>query len=253
MTIIDNPWFYAVAIPAIILTGISKGGFAGAFSGLAVPLLTLAISPLQAAGVMLPILIFTDLFGFRLFWKRADMRVLATMVGGGVAGTLIGWASFRLLDDHYVRLLVGLIAVIYPLSRWLLPMNPKPAAPGAVRGSLWTSVSGYTSFVAHAGGPPALVYMMSLRLDRAVLSATNGVFFTFLNLIKLPPYAMLGQLNLSNLGTALVLAPLVPIGVKLGFWLQGKFTNEQFYRLGQICIFMTGCKLTFDGVRHWLG
>lgn len=250
MGIVDNPWFYCVAIPAVLLTGISKGGFAGAFSGLAVPLLSLAISPVQAAGIMLPVLIFTDLFGFSQFWKRADFRVLSTMIGGGLAGTLIGWATFRLLDDNYVRILVGLIAVIYPLSRWLLPINPKPAAPGAVRGSLWTSISGYTSFVAHAGGPPVLVYLMSLRLDRAVLSATNGVFFTFLNLIKLPPFAMLGQLNLSNLGTALVLAPLVPVGVRLGFWLQGKFTNEQFYRLGQGCIFLTGMKLLYDGASH---
>ena len=250
LNFIDTPAFYLAAIPAILLTGISKGGLAGAFSGLSVPLLALAISPVQAAGVMLPILIFMDLFGLTQFWRKADFKVLATMLGGGLIGTLVGWATFRALDENLVRITVGLIAVVYPLSRWMLPAAPKPTRPGLARGSFWTSIGGYTSFVAHAGGPPALVYLMPLRLDKAALVATNGVFFTYLNLLKLPPYAMLGQINLTNLGTALILSPLVPIGIKLGMWLQGRFTNEQFYRIGQTCIFLTGSKLLFDGLQN---
>lgn len=155
-----------------------------------------------------------------------------------------------MLDENFVRVIVGLIAVVVPLSRWLLPAARKPAQSSLVRGSCWTSIGGYTSFVAHAGGPPILVYLMPLRLKKAVLVATNGVFFAYLNLIKLPLYAMLGQINLTNLGTALILCPLVPIGIKLGIWLQGKFTNEQFYRIGQICVFLTGSKLLFDGLRN---
>lgn len=247
MEFIANPWFYVVAVPAIVLTGVSKGGFAGAFSGLSMPLLSLTVAPVQAAGVLLPILLFTDLFGLTRFWRRADYSVLATMLLGGLIGTGIGWATFRTLDDNLVRVLVGLIAVAYPLSRWLLPAPSAAARPHALRGTLWTTISGYTSFIAHAGAPPMMVYMMPLRLDRAVFAATNGVFFAYLNILKLPPYAMLGQLNAVNLGTALLLAPLVPGGVKLGMWLQGKFTNEQFYRFGQACIFCTGLKLLYDG------
>jgi uncharacterized membrane protein YfcA len=247
---IDNPWFYAVAIPAVLLTGVSKGGFAGAFSGLAVPMLALVISPVQAAGVMLPVLLLTDLFGLTQFWRRANFAVIATMVAGGLVGTAVGWATFRALDDNVVRVLVGLIAVIYPLSRWILPVSPEPAVPSAVRGNFWSTVGGYTSFIAHAGGPPLMVYLMPLRMDRAIFAATNGVFFAFLNIIKLPPYAMLGQLNAVNLGTAALLIPLIPIGVKVGMWLQGKFTNEQFYRFGQTCIFITGSRLLYDGLRN---
>jgi uncharacterized protein len=245
---IDNPAFYSAAIPAVLLTGISKGGFAGAFGGLALPLMALAISPVQAAGILLPILILTDLFGLTRFWRLADRRVLATMAAGGVFGTLVGWAAFRSFDEHLVRVLVGAIAVAFPLSRWVLPRAPTPARPANLPGAAWSSVAGYTSFVAHAGGPPALVYLMPLRLDKAVMAATSGTFFAFLNFIKLPPYAMLGQLGGANLGTALVLAPLVPVGVKLGFVLQRHFTNEQFYRLGQTCIFLTGWKLLYDGL-----
>lgn len=249
MTLIDNPLFYLLAIPAILLNGVSKGGFAGAFSGLSVPLLALAISPVQAAGIMLPILIMMDLFGLTQFWRKADRRVLATMLAGGLVGTAVGWATFSALDENLVRVIVGLIAVIYPLSRWLMPTAPKPAPASPVRGTFWTGIAGYTSFVAHAGAPPTFVYLMPQRLDKAIFVATIGVFFAYLNLIKLPAYAMLGQLNLTNLGTALLLSPLVPLGIRLGMWLQGKFTNEQFYRIGQTCIFATGAKLLFDGLR----
>ena len=242
--------FYLAAIPAILLTGVSKGGFAGAFSGLSVPLLALAISPLQAAGIMLPILILMDMFGLTQFWRSFDRRVMATMIAGGVLGTLVGWATFRALDDNLVRMIVGMIAVGYPLSRWLMPIAAaRQARSGPIKGTLWTAVSGYTSFVAHAGGPPVLIYLMPLRLEKTALVATNGVYFAFLNFIKLPPYALLGQLNLTNLGTALVLCPLAPIGIKLGMWLQGRFSNEQFYRIGQTCIFLTGTKLLYDGAR----
>jgi uncharacterized membrane protein YfcA len=248
LTLIDNPDFYFAAVPAVVLTGISKGGFAGAFGGLALPLMALAISPVQAAGILLPILILTDLFGLTRFWRLADRRVLGTMVAGGGIGTLVGWATFRSFDEHFVRVIVGLIAVAFPLSRWLLPAASRAARPARLPGTAWSTVAGYTSFVAHAGGPPAMVYVMPLRLDKAVMAATSGTFFAFLNFIKLPPYVFLGQLSAVNLGTALVLAPLVPVGVKLGFVLQGRFTNEQFYLLGQTCIFLTGWKLLYDGL-----
>ncbi len=250
MTLIDSPAFYLLAIPAILLNGVSKGGFAGAFSGLSVPLLALAISPVQAAGVMLPILIMMDLFGLTQFWRRADRHVLATMLAGGLLGTAIGWATFSALNDNVVRVIVGLIAVIYPLSRWLMPAAPKPAQANPLRGTVWTTIAGYTSFVAHAGGPPTFVYLMPQRMDKTIFVATTGVFFAYLNMIKLPAYALLGQLNLTNLGTALLLSPLVPLGIRLGMWLQGKFTNEQFYRIGQTCIFAAGGKLLFDGLRN---
>ena len=137
---ITDPAFYAVAAFAIILNGISKSGFAGAFAGIAVPLRSLFIAPL------------------------------------------------------------------------------------------------------------ALIYLMPLRLEKRNLIATTAVFFAFLNFIKIPPYIALGQLNLANLSTALVLCLVTPVGIRIGIWLQGKVSTETVYRVGRIGLFLTGCKLIYDGV-----
>jgi uncharacterized membrane protein YfcA len=252
--LIDQPMFYALALPAILLTGVSKSGFPGAFSGISVPLLALVIPPAQAVGVMLPLLIMMDLYGLSQFWRHFDRRLVLGMIPGATLGMLIGWATFRLLDDNLVRVIVGSIAIAYPIIGWLKPVGHVLATrPHAIKGTLWSTVSGYTSFVVHAGAAPVMIYMLPMKLDRVVFAATAAVFFAFVNLSKLPGYALLGQLSLVNLSTALVLCPLVPVGIRLGMWLQGKVSNEQFYLIARCCIVVTGGKLLFDGLRNLAG
>ncbi|MBL8385814.1 MAG: sulfite exporter TauE/SafE family protein [Burkholderiales bacterium] len=247
---ITDPWFYAVAVPAVLLQGIAKGGFAGTLSGVSVPLLALAISPVQAAAIMLPILVAMDLFGLSQFWRVFDRRLLASMLPGAVIGTLLGWAAFRVLDDNWVRVAVGAIAMGFPLSRLVMPAPSGPgSAVSTLRGSFWTACGGVTSFIAHAGSPPVMVYLLPMRLDRRVVTATVAVLFAGMNLMKLPPYALLGQLNFTNLGSALVLMPLAPLGVLVGIRLQRRISDAQFYVIGQAFLFATGAKLMWDGLR----
>lgn len=247
--IIVDPWFYAVAIPAVLLQGIAKGGFAGTLSGVSVPLLALVISPVQAAAIMLPILIAMDIFGLSRFWRSFDRRVLASMLPGAVLGTVLGWATAHTLDDNWVRVFVGLIAIGFPLSRLVMPdAAARPAAASSLRGSLWTAVGGVTSFVAHTGSPPVMVYLMPLRLDRLTVTATVAVLFAAMNFMKLPFYAMLGQLSLTNMSSALALLPLAPLGVWLGMRLQRRLSDAQFYLIGQAFLVLTGVKLFGDGL-----
>ncbi|MBL8381132.1 MAG: sulfite exporter TauE/SafE family protein [Burkholderiales bacterium] len=248
--IISEPWFYAVAIPVVLLQGIAKGGFAGTLSGVSVPLLALAISPVQAAAIMLPILVAMDLFGLTQFWRSFDRRVLASMLPGAVIGTALGYATARLLDDNWVRVFVGLIAIGFPLSRLFMPATAAvPRPPGTLRGSFWTAIGGVTSFIAHAGSPPVMVYLLPQRLDRRTVTATVAVLFAAMNFMKLPGYALLGQLNLTNMGSALVLLPLAPLGVWLGMRLQRRINDAQFYVIGQAFLVITGIKLLWDGAR----
>jgi uncharacterized membrane protein YfcA len=246
--IITDPIFYAVAIPAVLLTGISKGGFGSALGGIGVPLMALAISPLNAAAILLPVLCFMDLVGFRVYYRKWDSANLRIMIPGALLGIAIGTLTFGMLSDDAIRILIGGIAVAFTLNTWLgFGARQQPAGSSVVKGTFWSGVSGLTSFLAHAGGPPAMIYLLPQRLDKTAYVATVSVFFMFVNAIKLVPYAWLGQFSSANLGTSLVLAPLVPLGVWLGLWLQNRVNTIWFYRISQACLLATGLQLIYQG------
>jgi uncharacterized membrane protein YfcA len=247
--LITDLLFYLVAIPAVLLTGISKGGFGGALGGVAVPLMALAISPVQAAAIMLPILCLMDLFSFRIYLGKWDYRNLKIMIPGALIGIGLGTMTFGTLDEHAIRLLIGSIAVAFTLNTWFgFAAKQAPSGPSVVKGTLWSSVSGYTSFVAHAGGPPVMVYLLPQQLEKITYVATVNLFFMVVNAIKIVPYAWLGQFTSANVITALVLAPLVPLGVWAGFWLQSRLNHKWFYRITQIGVLLTGLQLIYQGL-----
>jgi uncharacterized membrane protein YfcA len=246
--LITDPLFYAAAIPAVLLTGISKGGFGGALGGVGVPIMALAISPVHAAAILLPVLCLMDLVGLRAYFGKWDKPTLRIMLPGALLGIAGGALSFGMLSEAAIRVLVGGIAVAFTLNNVLgLSSQQGPAGPSVVKGSFWSAVSGLTSFLAHAGAPPAMVYMLPQRMDKVRYVATISVFFTAVNAVKLLPYAWLGQFSSDNLATSLVLAPLVPLGVRLGMWLQDKVDLVWFYRISQACLFVTGIQLVYQG------
>jgi uncharacterized membrane protein YfcA len=246
--IITDPVFYAAAIPAVLLTGISKGGFGSALGGIGVPLMALAISPLHAAAILLPVLCFMDLVGLRVYYRKWDNANLRIMIPGAILGVATGTLTFGMLSDDAIRILIGAIAVAFTLNAWLrFGAHQQPAGTSVIKGTFWSGVSGLTSFLAHAGGPPAMIYMLPQRLDKTTYVATISVFFMSVNAIKLVPYAWLGQFSAANLGTSLVLAPLVPLGVWLGLWLQDRVNTIWFYRISQACLLATGLQLIYQG------
>jgi uncharacterized membrane protein YfcA len=251
--LISDPLFYAAAIPAILLTGISKGGFGSALGGVGVPIMALAISPVQAAAILLPVLCLMDLVGVRAYFGKWDKPTLQIMLPGAVVGILAGALTFGMLSEDVIRLLIGSIAVAFTVNNVLgLAAQQRQAGPSVAKGTLWSAISGLTSFLAHAGGPPAMVYMLPQRMDKVRYVATISVFFLFVNAVKLVPYAWLGQFSLDNLGTSFLLAPLVPLGVRLGMWLQNKINLVWFYRISQTCLFVTGLQLIYQGSERFL-
>lgn len=244
-----DPWFYAAAIPALLIIGISKGGFGGGLGVVGVPLLALVISPTQAAAILLPVLCAMDLVGlysYRGAWSRDLMRVLAP---GAVAGIVLGALTFAVTSEDVVRLIVGVIAVGFTLWQWVgrRLVEERQARPSVVRGSFWAGVSGYTSFIAHAGGPPVAVYLLPLRLDKTTFVGTTVVYFTVVNYVKLLPYGLLGQFDATNLATSLVLLPLAPVGVLLGVVLHRRLPERWLFGVVYAALLVTGVKLLIDG------
>jgi uncharacterized membrane protein YfcA len=241
--------FYLVAIPAVLLTAISKGGFGGALGGIAVPLMALAISPVQAAAIMLPILCLMDLFSLKVYFRKWDSRNLKIMIPGAMLGIALGTLTFGTLDENSIRLLIGSIAIVFTLNSWFgLAARQAPAKSSIAKGTIWSGLSGYTSFVAHAGGPPVMVYLLPQQLEKITYVATVNFFFLIVNAIKVVPYFFLGQFSATNLLTALALAPLVPFGVWLGVWMQGRLNQTLFYRVTQTCVLLTGLQLVYQGI-----
>ena len=250
--LITDPWFYVVAIPAVLLFGISKGGFGGGLGTIAVPLMALVISPLQAAAILLPILCVMDivaLWKFRGKWLWPELHVLlpASLIGIGV-GTLL----FEYMSAAVVRLIVGAIAVLFTLYFWVHQRRRTSAEPAhfpRAYGVLGASVSGFTSFVAHSGGPPMSMYLLRRPLNRTDFAGTSVFFFAVVNYVKLVPYAWLGQFDTANLATSAALVVFAPIGVLLGVWLHHRVSDRTFFRIVYVLLFLVGIKLIYDGVQ----
>ena len=248
LCVIDDPWFYATAVVAVLLLGIAKGGLAGGIGLVAVPLMSLTIEPARAAAILLPILMVMDVTALRPWWGKWDGHNLRTTAPGAVLGTLIGFATFGLLSSDALRVMVGSIALVFAL-RWWLVRDSGPARPANyVRGTFWSTLAGFTSFSVHAGGPPLHIYLLSQRLDKSTFQATTVAFFFAVNWLKLGPYAWLGQLNSSNLATSLLLVPLAPVGIALGTRLHHRINETVFFRIVYASLVVLGLKLIQDGL-----
>ncbi len=247
--LITDPLFYLVAVPALLILGLSKGGFGSGLGLLAVPLMALVVTPVQAAAIMLPILCAMDLVGLRAFWRRAPVTVLVLVVPAALLGITLGALTFRDLSVRTLEVLLGVIALGFTAWRFVLAQRvAQRPPPGRWAGRFWGFVSGYTSFVAHAGGPPLSIYLLPQRLDKTVFQAINVVFFAVVNYVKLVPYWWLGQFDGSNLGTSLVLLPLAPLGVWLGIWCHHRLSDQWFYRICYAALVLAGVKLVSDGL-----
>ena len=242
--------FYLVAFPAVVLLGLSKGGFSG-LGMAALPLMALTIPPLQAAAIILPILMVQDvvsLFAYRKMWNR---RVLMFFLPGALIGTIIATFLASRVSDAMVQAIVGAIAVIFVLKHWLR-RKPAGQAPGEARllpGLFWGSICGFTSFIANAGGVPFQAYTVSLRLPPAIYAASSTALFFILNWIKFLIFIWLGQVSGGNLTTSATLLPLAIVATLLGIWMVKRVSAARFYLIVTSVTFLLGLKLIHDGAR----
>lgn len=224
-------WFWVAAVIAAALVGMGKGGLP-MVGMLGVPVLSLSISPVTAAGLLLPIYVLSDMFGLWVYRREWNARVVAIMAAGMTLGVGIGWATASVVSERLVTGLVGAIGLVFALSLILRKAEvaaPRPAQVGP--GLFWGAVTGFTSFVSHSGAPPYQVWVQPLGLSKAVFAGTSTIAFAYVNLIKLVPYWALGQLNTANLKAAVWLAVPTALAVFLGARLVRVIPERLFFRL----------------------
>ncbi len=241
-----DPWFYGVAIPAVVILGISKSGFGSGLGSIAVPLLAMVVSVPAAAAILMPVLLVLDLLSIHAFRKDFDKDLLKWMIPWSIFGVFIGYVSFKTLDSRWVSGIVGVCTLLFLAQRVFFPKAKLFSSPSKRTGILLTITSGFTSFLAHAGGPPINAYMLPLNLAPMRFAATLAVLFTFVNLSKWLPYSLLGLLDTQNMMASLTLLPFAPIGVWLGVRWAKKMKPDLFFKLVHLGMFLTGCKLIWD-------
>lgn len=239
-----DPLFYLIAIPAVLIMGISKSGFGGGFGALVVPMMAMAVTVPEAAAIMMPILLVMDLLGLKLLIRQCNWGLVKLLVPAGLFGTLVGWALFGLLSAPMLSVILGFLTLTFLAQRLIVERHPHIYRPLSRPWGWFLGVlGGLSSFIAHAGSPPLNAYVIPLRLKPVEFAATFAVFFGIINLSKWIPYSMLGLLDLRNLVTSLVLMPLAPLGVWIGVKIATTIPEKRFYKLLYLGMLLTGIKL----------
>ncbi len=243
--------FYALAVPAVALMGLAKGGFTG-LGSLALPLLAFVIDPVRAAAILLPLLIVQDVVGVVAFRRTVDWPVLGWMLPGAAAGVVLGYAFAASVTPGAVMAAVGIISILFGLYRLWLQRHAVPREAGRLpewAGALFGVASGFTSQVAHAGQPPFQLWVLPRGMTPAVLVGTTAIFFAAVNWIKVPAYIALGQFSAVNLLTAAALLPVALASTVAGVWLVRRVEAERFYTAIYWLMVLVGAALLFEAVR----
>jgi hypothetical protein len=246
-----TPLAWGICAFAILITGISKSAFGGALGGVGVPMMAMFMAPRLVVAVLLPILCVMDAFGVKAYWKRWSLVELKLILPAGLIGVLLGALMMGLLSDRYVKGMIGIIAISFMLDR-IFQLRQRlhwHDLPGKNFARLCAIISGITSTVAHAGGPPILVYLMARNLAKQTFVATTAVFFTVLNAGKLLPYAAMGFFTLDSWKIAASLAIFAPLGVWLGLYVLKIIPERYFYSLATSLLGISGLKILYDALQ----
>ena len=229
----------------VAVFGIGKGGFAGPISMLAVPVMSFVMNPIQAAGILLPLLVLMDVMALYIYWKKWRTDIIKIIIPASIIGIIIGSLTFQYTSENQIRLVVGIISILFVIIS-LIQKNNLALKPTKIKGIFWSSTAGYTSFLIHAGAPPMNFYMLPLKLDKTIYIGTTTFVYFIINSVKLIPYYFLDLLAPSNLKISISLIPVAIVSVLIGYFLQKKVSQEMFYNIIYFLLFLIGVKLIFD-------
>ena len=240
--------FWLVAGLAAYLMGLSKGGVP-MIAMLSVPLMSLFMDAALAAGLLLPIYVVADAYAVYLFRKAFSARNLAILLPGAAAGVLAGYAAVAHVPGEAAKLLVAVIGMSYIASsvRNRLMKREVPARPADVpRGGFWGFLAGVTSYISHAGGPPFQAYVLPQRLDKMTYLGTVTIFFAVVNLLKVPPYILAGQITPESATQAAWLVAPALAGAWCGARISRILPQRVFFLFVEVGLAVVSAKLLYD-------
>jgi len=242
--------FWSAALFSAIFVGLGKGGLP-VVASLAVPSLSLVMSPIAAAGLLLPVYVVSDIFALFAYRRDYEPQVLKIGLIGMTVGVLIGWATAHLVIEWVVTILIGLMGAIFSVHQILkkLHQTEQNKLISHKKGYFWSTVAGFTSFISHNGGPPWQIFVLPIGLSKSVFVGTSVIAFSYVNAIKLIPYYFLGQMSLGNLKIALYLMVPASIAVYVGFRLVKLIPEQVFFKIVISALFLISSKLIWDGFK----
>jgi len=242
-----NFLFFITVIPAIILYGIAKSGLGGSMTLISIPLMTIVMPLNEALGIVLPILIFSDFIATYKYRKEFDLSTLKLMVPFAAIGVVIGSLTFSYFSEELLKFIIGLMGFLFAGHYFFLKKNKEAKSEkNFLKGGICSTISGFTSFCVHAGGTPVSIYLLPLRLKKEIYVGTRIIFFTFMNLIKLPFYINLSMTNFVTFKQSVVLFPIAFIGILIGYKLLKIIDEKLFYNILYALILVSSTKLIFD-------
>ena len=243
--------FVLSAIGALLI-GLSKGGLP-TIGMLSVPILSLAMSPVRAAVLLLPIYVISDIFGVWLYRKNFSARNLKILIPASLAGVFLGWLTASATSDIAIKFAIGFIGIGFCLNMWIRKSTDAPPQEASIqKGIFWGTLSGFTSFISHAGGPPFQIYVLPQKLPKAQFAGTATILFAIINFSKIIPYQNLRPYTFEDLLAAAHLIPFSIVGAIAGAYLTKKIADALFFRFIQIGLFIVSCKLIFDATKTLL-
>ncbi len=237
---------WVLAAIGVFLTGVSKSGFAGSTGVVAVPMMSIVMDPKLAAALLLPLLLFMDALNVKAYWQGYRKDVFKSLALGALIGIFIGSLLFKWINPTALKLCIGLLSVLFALNQLLKPFK-KESNTGLPKWAphCFGCISGFTSFVAHAGGAPLTIYFLKAQLNKDAILATSAVVIGFMNLIKLPTYALVGALNLEVGLFSVVLLPLAWLGIRVGLWLKEHISEQLFTQIMTYSLLILGGYLVY--------
>ena len=242
-----NLLFFFTVFPAIVLFGIAKSGLGGSIALISIPLMTISMPLTTALGIILPILIFSDFIATYKYRKEFDLGTLKLIVPFAAIGIIIGSLTFSYFSEELLKFIIGLMGFLFAGHYFFFIKNKQSKSEkNLLKGGICSTVAGFTSFSVHAGGTPTSIYLLPLRMKKEIYVGTRIIFFTFVNLIKLPLYINLSMMNLETFKQSLILFPVALIGILIGYQLLRIIEEKLFYNILYALIFITSAKLIFD-------